>query len=86
MSVKRYAKQLRRKQARQRRATQLAFKRLDNAVPFMDWLANQRAPRRPDRATDAVWQVVMQNMPIRKFGKLAQRARAKTLGISTRSY
>lgn len=86
MSMKRAAKQLR---AAQKYARLTAKRRL-RYNPHVDitasWIRNTTIVKRPNFISDRIWQIIVNSLPRRVYGKIVRRMRSKTFGISTRSY
>jgi len=83
MSVKRYAKQLRYKQASLRRA---AIKRTKPPSAKMQTIISWVKNGRPEWMSIGHWQAVIRCVPRKAGAKIRDRMQAKTLGICTRSY
>lgn len=83
MSMKRAAKQLRKRQQKQRRA---AIKRTKPPSAKMQTIIGWVKNGRPEWMSIGHWQAVIRCVPRKAGAKLRDRARAHTLGISTRSY
>lgn len=83
MSVKRAAKQLRRKQAGRRRRAIARTKPLSaKQQTIMGWIRDGR----PEWMSKAHWEATIASMPKRAGAKMRKQAREHRLGLTTRSY